>query len=211
MYNSEAIKEADAPKDWDDLLDPKWKDQILIRGVMASGTMRTIYDAMIYRQDPANPEKGYEWLKKLDANTKEYTQDPTQLYLKLARQEGTLSLWNLQDILIQKELQKQPFDYIYPASGAPILVDGVGIVKGAKNMDAAKKFFDFLFDKDQLKEKADKLFQIPTRTDVDKSQFPDWYKKLDAKPLDLDWQVLAEKEKEWMQYWDENIKGKGGK
>ncbi|KHF34546.1 Iron deficiency-induced protein A precursor [Paenibacillus sp. P1XP2] len=118
MYNSEAIKEADAPKDWDDLLDPKWKDQILIRGVMASGTMRTIYDAMIYRQDPANPEKGYEWLKKLDANTKEYTQDPTQLYLKLARQEGTLSLWNLQDILIQKELQKQPFDYIYPASGA---------------------------------------------------------------------------------------------
>ncbi|KHF34547.1 hypothetical protein CM49_03155 [Paenibacillus sp. P1XP2] len=78
-------------------------------------------------------------------------------------------------------------------------------------MDAAKKFFDFLFDKDQLKEKADKLFQIPTRTDVDKSQFPDWYKKLDAKPLDLDWQVLAEKEKEWMQYWDENIKGKGGK
>ncbi|BFH60432.1 extracellular solute-binding protein [Paenibacillus azoreducens] len=211
MYNSEAIKEADAPKDWDDLLDPKWKDKILIRGVMASGTMRTIYDAMIYRQDPANPEKGYEWLKKLDANTKEYTQDPTQLYLKLARQEGILSLWNLQDILLQKELQKQPFDYIYPASGAPILVDGVGIVKGAKNMDAAKKFFDFIFDKDQLKEKADKLFQIPTRTDIDKNEFPDWYKKLDTKQLDLDWMVLADKEKEWMQYWDENIKGKGGK
>lgn len=211
MYNSQALKKEDAPKDWDDLLDAKWKDKILIRGVLASGTMRTIYDAMIYRQDPANPQKGYDWLKKLDANTKEYTQDPTQLYLKMARQEGTLSVWNLQDILIQKELQKQPFDYIYPASGAPILVDGVGIVKGAKNMDAAKKFYEFLFDKDQLKDKADKLFQIPTRNDVDKNQFPAWYKNLDTKSLKLDWMVMADKEKEWMQYWDENIKGKGKK
>ena len=31
------------------------------------------------------------------------------------------------------------------------------------------------------------------------------------KPLDLDWSVMAAKEKEWMQHWDENIKGKGKK
>jgi iron(III) transport system substrate-binding protein len=31
------------------------------------------------------------------------------------------------------------------------------------------------------------------------------------KPLDLDWAVMAKKEKEWMEYWDENIKGKGAK
>ncbi|WP_370866874.1 extracellular solute-binding protein [Paenibacillus chitinolyticus] len=211
MYNSQALKKEDAPKDWDELLDAKYKDKLLIRGVMASGTMRTIYSSMIYRQDPADPQKGYDWLKKLDANTKEYTQDPTNLYLKMARQEGTLSLWNLQDILIQKEMKKQPFDFIYPASGAPILVDGVGIVKGAKNMDAAKKFYEFLFDKEELKKKAEKLFQIPTRTDINKDEFPAWLKGIETKPLQLDWKVLASKEKEWMQYWDENIKGKGKK
>ena len=84
----------------------------------------------------------------MDANTKEYAQDPTNLYLKLARQEGTISLWNLQDILLQKIYNNQPFDYIYPKSGAPILVDGVGIVKNAKNEANAKLFYEFLFDQE---------------------------------------------------------------
>ncbi|OXM85971.1 extracellular solute-binding protein [Paenibacillus rigui] len=211
MYNSKALKKEDAPKDWDDLLDAKYKGKIIIRGVLASGTMRTIYSAMIHRQGAADPKKGYDWLKKLDANTKEYAQDPTNLYLKLAREEGTLSLWNLQDIMIQKELQKQPFDFIYPASGAPILVDGVGVVKGAKNMDAAKKFYEFLFDAKLRVELAEKLFQIPTRTDISKDTLPAWLKGVELKPMELDWTVMAEKEKDWMQYWDENIKGKGSK
>lgn len=212
MYNSKALKKEDAPQDWDDLLDAKYKGKIIIRGVLASGTMRTIYSAMVFKEGGAtDPKKGYEWLKKLDANTKEYAQDPTNLYLKLAREEGTLSLWNMQDIMIQKELQKQPFDFIYPKSGAPILVDGVGIVKGAKNMDAAKKFYEFLFDSKLRVELAEKLFQIPTRTDISKDTLPAWLKGVELKPMQLDWTVMANKEKDWMQYWDENIRGKGGK
>ncbi|GAX90730.1 extracellular solute-binding protein [Effusibacillus lacus] len=211
MYNSDALKKEDVPKDWDDLLDPKYKGKILIRGVLASGTMRTIYSSMIYRQDPKDPAKGYEWLKKLDANTKEYTQDPTNLYLKMARQEGVLSLWNLQDILIQKEKQKQPFDFAVPSSGVPILVDGVGVVKGAKHKESAMKFYEFLFEESLRVELAENLFQIPTRNDISKDKMPNWYKNLDLKPMNIDWAVMAEKEKEWMQYWDENIKGKGAK
>lgn len=211
MYNSQALTKEEAPKDWDDLLDPKYKDKIVIRGVLASGTMRTIYSAMIYRQGADDPQKGYEWLKKLDANTKEYAQDPTNLYLKLARQEGLISLWNLQDILIQKEQKKQPFDFIYPASGAPILVDGVGIVKGAKNMEAAKKFYEFLFSEEMALELSENFYQIPTRKDLSKDKLPAWLKDLELKPLDIDWKIMQEKEKEWMQYWDENIKGKGKK
>lgn len=209
MYNSKALKKEDAPKDWDDLLDPKYKGKIIIRGVLASGTMRTIYSSMIFRQ--GNIDKGYEWLQKLDANTKEYAQDPTNLYLKLAREEGTLSLWNLQDIMIQKEMKNQPFDFIYPESGAPILVDGVGVVKGAKNMEAAKKFYEFLFDSTLRVELAEKMYQIPTRTDINKDTLPAWLKGIELKPLSIDWALLTEKEKEWMQHWDENIKGKGSK
>ena len=63
--------------------------------------MRTIYSSMIVRQGADSPDKGYEWLLQLDANTKEYTQDPNALYLKLTRQEGSVSLWNLQDILLK--------------------------------------------------------------------------------------------------------------
>lgn len=209
MINSDVLAKEEGPQDWDELLDPKWKDDILIRGVLPSGTMRTIYSSMIYRQGPDTPEKGYDWLLQLDANTKEYTQDPNALYLKLTRQEGIVSLWNLQDILLKKYTTDYPFDYIYPASGAPILVDGVGVIKNAKNEENAKLFVEFLFEKDTMTNLAHDYFQIPTRTDIDLSKMPDWYKELDFKTFDIDWSVMSAKEAEWMEYWDTNIKGKG--
>ncbi|TQK62636.1 iron(III) transport system substrate-binding protein [Brevibacillus sp. AG162] len=211
MYNSQVLKPEEAPQDWDELIDPKFKDKIVIRNVLPSGTMRTIYSAMIFRQGADTPEKGYEWLTKLDANTKEYTQDPTNLYLKLDRQEGVISLWNLQDVLIQSKKNNHPYDFIYPKSGAPILVDGVALVKGAKNLDAAKKFMEFLMSPEMAAQLAKERFQFPSRTDISKDELPDFMKNLELKPMELDWAVMAEKEKEWMQHWDENIKGKGKK
>jgi len=207
MINSDELTPETAPQDWDDLLDEEWKDEIIIRGVLPSGTMRTIYSAMIYREDPNDPEKGYEWLAKLDANTKEYAQDPTNLYLKLARQEGLISLWNLQDILIQAHANNQPFDYVIPESGAPILVDGVGIIKDAKNQENAKLFYEFLFDEETVIELSEETYQIPSRTDIDEDNMPDWYKELELNELELDWEVLNENEMDWMEYWDNNIKG----
>lgn len=212
MYNTDALKPDQAPQDWDDLLDPKWKGKIVIRAVPASGTMRTIYAAMIARfyKEDGKPDRGYEWLKKLDANTKEYVANPNALYLSLSRQEGLISLWNLQDILIQKEQKGMPFGFVMPKSGAPILVDGVAVVKGAKHPQAAQKFLEFLFDDAIRAELANTQFQIPTVA-MDKAKLPKWMQSLDLKPMDLPWDVMAAKEKEWIEYWDQNIKGKGGK
>lgn len=207
MINSDVLDKETGPQDWDELLDEEWNDEIIIRGVLPSGTMRTIYSAMIYRQDSNDPEKGYAWLEELDANTKEYAQDPTNLYLKLARQEGTLSLWNLQDILIQAHANNQPFDYIYPESGAPILVDAAGIIKDAKNKANAELFYEFLFDSETVVELSEETFQIPSRNDIDPDAMPDWYNELELKELDLDWEVLSENEMDWMEHWDNNIKG----
>ena len=209
MINSDVLTKESGPQDWDDLLDPKWKDKVLIRGVLASGTMRTIYSSMIVRQGADSPDKGYDWLLQLDANTKEYTQDPNALYLKLTRQEGSVSLWNLQDILLKKYTTDYPFDYIYPKSGAPILVDGVAVVNNAKNLENAKLFVEFLFEKGMVTQLANDYYQIPTRSDIDKATMPEWYQELDLKTFDIDWQLMSEKEAEWMEYWDNNIKGRG--
>src|SRR6266705_2299095 len=86
---------ADAPKDWDDLIDPKWKGKILIRDPIASGTMRAIFGAIMVRsiQQTGKPDAGYEWLRKLDANTREYVLNPMILYQKLGRQEGVVTMW----------------------------------------------------------------------------------------------------------------------
>jgi len=31
VYNRDVVHAEEAPKDWDDVLDPKWRDKILIR------------------------------------------------------------------------------------------------------------------------------------------------------------------------------------
>ena len=53
-------------------------------------TMRAIFGAMIWRfyKDTGKPDQGFDWLRKLDANVKEYTADGTLLMQKLGRREG---------------------------------------------------------------------------------------------------------------------------
>src|SRR5687767_6571914 len=59
-YNSEAVTAAEAPRDWDDVLDPKWHDKVLIRNPNPSDTMRAIFGAMIWRfyKDTGSTEGG---------------------------------------------------------------------------------------------------------------------------------------------------------
>jgi iron(III) transport system substrate-binding protein len=39
---------------------------------------------------------------------------------------------------------------------------------------------------------------------------PEWLAKLDIREMKVDWDLLGQKEAEWMDYWSQNIKGKGG-
>lgn len=132
VYNSAAVTAADAPRDWDDVLDPKWKDKVLIRNPNPSDSMRAIYGAMIWRfyKDTNSSEKGYEWLRKLDANVHEYTADGTLLMQKMARQEGLISLWDLPDVRLYQEQKKLPVAYNIPTSGTPVVIDGIALVRG---------------------------------------------------------------------------------
>ncbi|WP_284139030.1 MULTISPECIES: extracellular solute-binding protein [unclassified Virgibacillus] len=206
LYNSKEISADEAPKDWDDLLDPKWEDELIIRYPLASGTMRTIYSSMIYRtyKDTEDPSEGYEWLKKLDANTKEYSANPEIMYNQVAKGVGTLSVWNMPDTVMLAEEKGYPFDYVIPESGTPVLTEGIAIVKDAPHPKAAEAFYEFVNTPEAAKLLAEKYYRIPTREDV--TDLPEWITKTEINPMDIDWKLFQEKSDEWMEHWDNNIK-----
>lgn len=207
LYNSRTVSDEEKPLDWDDLLDPKWHDRIIVRYPLASSTMRTIWGALIMRQESV--EKGYEWLARLDLNTKTYAADPTQLYLKIAREEGALSLWNMPDTYIQSKTNGYPFAFSLPASGTPVLNDGIALVANGPATEAAKLFYEFVTTSEALIHQANVYYRIPARTDLDVTALPEWMREADLKAMDLDWARLTAEGPAWMQFWDENIKGRG--
>ena len=205
LYNTAALDSAAAPATWDDLLDPRWRGRLLVRSPLASGTMRTIWSAMILRQPTV--EDGYRWLARLDRNTKGYAADPTQLYLRIARGEADLTLWNLPDTYLQA--QAYPFAFAAPGPAVPVLVDGIAIPAGAPQPDLARRFVEFVTTEDALVRQAREFHRIPARTDVAADRLPGWMAERTYAPMTLDWERIAAEEDEWMQVWDERIKGRG--
>lgn len=209
-FNSQVLNEETAPQDWDDLLDVKWKGKICIRDPLASGTMRAIFSAMIWRfyRDTGSPKKGYDWLRQLDANTKSYPANPTLMYLQVARREALVTVWNMPDIELQKQVYEYPFGYVIPKSGTPVLVEGLAVVANCKHPELAKEFYEFVTTREGLAKQAKAYFRIPARKDVPQDMLPQWITTKKIKPMPIDWQVFSEKTKEWMKYWDQNIKGR---
>ena len=209
VYNSEVVRPEDAPRDWDDVLDPKWRDKILIRNPNPSDSMRAIFGAMIWRfyKDTGAPEKGYDWLRRLDANVHEYTADGTILMQKLARREGLVSLWNLPDVWVYKQ-KGLPVAYVFPAGGTPVITDGIAILKGAANESEARRFYEFVTTPESLTLAAQTYYRIPVRTDIDRAQLPPWMNEPFTR-MPLDWELLRKEGGEWLRYWDTEIRGRG--
>ncbi len=210
MYNTRVVKKEDLPKLWNDLLDPKWKGKIIMRYPLASGTLRSVFSSIIAKslREHQRTDEGFHWLQKLDQNTKTYAADPTQMYLKLVREEGAITIWDLPDVILQSTKNGYPFGYVIPEDGVPMVTDGIAIVKGAKHFEIAKNFYEFVTTKENLILQAKRFYRIPARDDIDPKDLPQWMNEVRAKTVPVDWDLVADHEKEWMQYWDEHIKGK---
>ena len=209
VYNRDAVTASEAPRDWDDVLDPKWRDKVLIRNPNPSDTMRVIFGSIIWRfyKQTGSPERGYAWLRKLDRNVHEYTADGTLLMQKLARREGLVSFWDLPDVHLYKEQKGFPLDYVLPASGTPVVTDGIAVVRGAPNETEAQNFYEFVTTPESLIHAAHKYNRIPVRTDIARSQLPEWMNQPFTR-FDMDWDLLRRDGNEWMRYWDTEIRGR---
>jgi iron(III) transport system substrate-binding protein len=209
-YNTHAVAAADAPQDWDQVLDPKWKGKVLIRDPIASGSMRAIFGAILARSiaRTGSTAEGWEWLRRLDGNTKEYVLNPAMLYQKLGREEGTITLYNMPDIATLEQRTKTPVGYVIPSSGTPLLVDAVGLVKGAKHRELAVQFYEYVGTKQALTDAAVKFLRIPARTDMPNDSLPAVVReaRTGVTPMPGDQRLLRDSLDAWMKYWDANIR-----
>ncbi|MGH9381300.1 MAG: extracellular solute-binding protein [Thermoanaerobaculia bacterium] len=212
LYNSDAVPDAAAPGDWDDLLDPRWDHEILIRDPMASGTMRTFFGMVLTRSLAATGDTraGFDWLLALDAQTKEYVLNPTLMIEKLVRREGLVTVWELTDALWQLEWGR-PLDYRFPASGTPIIVDSVGLIEGAPDADAARAFIDWIGEREALELAAEQAFRLPAGGDLDVSELPEWARTVlgQLAVAEIDRGRLERHGQEWMATWDRTVRGRG--
>ncbi len=212
-YNTEVLSRDSAPQDWDDVLDPKWRGKIIIRDPIASGTMRAIFGSIIAKSisETGSESAGFAWLKKLDANTREYALNPTILYQKLGRREGIVTLWDMPDVATMRDRVGLPIDYIIPRSGTPLLVDAIAIVAGTKRLEEAKLYYEFVTSIEAAIYCAERFRRIPARSDISEDSLPAWIKvaKDQIKPMEVDREVMAANLNRWMRYWDSHIRNRG--
>lgn len=202
VFNSRKRTKDDAPKTWDELLDPKWSKLITIRKPLASGTMRTFIGAMIMRAP--DEDAGIAFLKTVHASTESYMESPQLLFDHLKRNEDLITVWLMPDVFLQREQNGYPVDCNVPAQ-TPVLTEGIAIVKGGPNPELAKKFYEFVTSPAELAHQAEKFSKIPTRTDLDPKTLPAWMGELKLDPMPIDWQVFAEKEKAWCERWEREV------
>lgn len=212
-YNSDVVSAADAPADWDEVLEPQWAGRVLIRDPLASGTMRSIFGMIVERslRETGEPTQGYEWLRRLDAQTREYVLNPTLLYQKLARQEGVITLWDMPDIEMLKRRTGYPIDYVYASSGTPMVIDAIAQVEGSPNPEAAALFLDFVGGAEEVLFAAREHVRMPVREDIPVDSLPPALQRAreEIVPEPMDWNLLQERGAEWMRHWDEQVRGRG--
>lgn len=212
-YNTDSLSAREAPRTWDDLLAPRWRGEVLVRDPLASGTMRAIFGAIMWREyrETDDPEAGYEWLLELDAQTSEYVLNPTLLYQKLARQEGLVAPWNMPDIETLRATTDLPVDYVLPADGTPVVIDGIAVVAGAGQPKEARAFVEWAGSRAQILEASREFYRIPARSDLPTDSLPPWLR--DAAPriraMEIDAAFVQEHTPEWLRYWDRQIRGQG--
>ncbi len=158
MVNERQLKGLPAPATWSDLMQPQWKGKFAITDPSKSATAYLLVYGL-YKQF------GQEGLEKVAANAV-VTSSSGTTYKGVAAGEYAVGMtleYAAQEYVAggQKEIK-----LVYPSEGSYLAPEGMFIIKGAKNPEAARALYDGLLSKDAQQAQLVKNFRRPTRTDI---------------------------------------------
>ncbi|MCX7776029.1 MAG: ABC transporter substrate-binding protein [Rectinemataceae bacterium] len=165
MSNAKFLKDKglQPPTSWNDLLHPAYKGALQMADARTSGTAtERIYTLVkIFGENEA-----FAYQKKLHQNIQLYTKSGAGGAMPIATGQAASGVFYIVDAL---DIQQQGYDVVisYPKEGVTYGVEAAGILKGARNLELAKKLMDWASSKrlgDVMM--AEKINYIPTRPDV---------------------------------------------
>lgn len=136
------VEESEAPKTWNDLLDPKWKGQIIMTDPAQASTTKYWMAAMMQSE-----KYGPEFFKKLRENGVELESGTTATHNRVADASYQVGIC-LDYVSANLIAEGSPMAFHYTAEDVITMTSPIGMIKGCANPDNAKLLVDFILSKD---------------------------------------------------------------
>ena len=183
-YNADKLKAEDAPKNWTDLTDPKWKGKIAMPNPMLSGTAYVAVGALADKY-------GWEYFDKLKANGLRVEEGNSAIQNKLLTGEYAAAMILEENILKLANTKKEPLKVIYPKDGVVQVPSPIAIFNTTKNPEGAKALVDWWLSKEG-QQAVVKGWMHSVRGDVKEPIGSVPTKGLTDGKIKVDWRKLAD-------------------
>ena len=169
-FNTELLKKKNlpAPACWADLIKPQYKGEIEISHPASSGTAYTILAGLVQMM---GEEPAFDYLKKLHRNTIAYTRSGNAQAPNVAKGEVAIGV-SFMFTFEGWRHKKYPVATAAPCEGTGYEIGGIALIKGARNAEAARRYYDWLMSPqgqalgatvDSLQVPANKTFKADAR------------------------------------------------
>ncbi len=168
LQNTKLVPESEGPKTWADLLDPKWKGKIAFTDPANSGSAYSTVTMLVDLF--GGGDTGWAKVKQLLSNTKVLNRS-SLVFQGVGNGEYPLGI-SLEYAGYVWAAGGAPVKTVYPSDGTIVQMEGVAVIKGGPNSEAAQAFVDFINRRDVREKIVIATFRRPARQDLDLTKFP---------------------------------------
>lgn len=198
-FNTDSISRSRAPRDWIDLLHPRWSGELIIPepGLVDGLTAVLLQHMWEAHARYGDADEGLDWFVRMDAWRASYPGDVGEAVRSLRLGHGTLALLPLS--AAETCAAEGSCAFRVPETATPVLIRGVGRVASSPHDGAARAFLDWLGTEEAIEGLVRLTGALPAGD----------LKRLDGLVLDsIPADSVAPVADEWVERWRDNVRGR---